>query len=88
MWNDEQKLRFQELRTRERQQELTDVEKAELARMIGELEEEEAAYLRPATQRLEQRNIQMAAENVSPENTCRERKAAQPLSAKGSQKSG
>jgi hypothetical protein len=53
MWNDEQKQRFQALRTRERQQELTAPEKAELARMIQELEEEEAVYLRPANQRLD-----------------------------------
>ena len=65
MWNDEQKQRFQELRNRERQQELTTLEKTELARMIQELEEEEAAYLRPATRRFEQRNIQMAAQNAA-----------------------
>ncbi len=65
MWNDEQKQRFQMLRTRDRQQALTSAEQAELARMIQELEDEEAAYLRPATQRLEQRNTQMAAQNAA-----------------------
>jgi hypothetical protein len=65
MWNDEQKQRFQALRTRERKNELTGAEQAELARMIDELEEEEAAYLRPATQRLEQRNLQIAAQNTA-----------------------
>ena len=65
MWNDEQKQRFQALRTRDRQKELTDAEQAELARMIQELEDEEAAYLRPANQRLEQRNTQMAAQNAA-----------------------
>src|SRR5437588_10394915 len=53
MWNDEQKRRFQELRTRELQNELTTSEQAELTRLIHELEEEEAAYLRPANQRLD-----------------------------------
>ena len=65
MWSDEQKQRFQALRTRARQQELTAPEQAELAQMIQELEEEEATYLRPATQRLEQRNLQLAAQNVA-----------------------
>ena len=55
MWNDEQKQRFQALRTRDRQKELTIPEQAELARMIQELEEEEAAYLRPANQRLDEK---------------------------------
>ncbi len=53
MWNDTQKQRFQELRNRELRQELTTPEKTELARMIHELEAEEAAYLRPANQRLD-----------------------------------
>ena len=65
MWNDEQKQRFQMLRNRQRQQALTISEQAELARMIEELEEEEAAYLRPATRRLEQRNLQNAAQNAA-----------------------
>lgn len=65
MWNEEQKQRFQVLRTRERQDELTASEQGELARMIQELEEEEAAYLRPATQRLEQRNLDMVAQNAA-----------------------
>ncbi len=65
MWNDEQRQRFQALRTRERQQGLTASEKTELAQMIQELEEEEAAYLRPATQRLEHRNLEMAAQNAA-----------------------
>jgi hypothetical protein len=63
MWNKEQKQRFQALRSRERQNVLTVQEQAELAQMIQELEEEEAAYLRPATERLELRNLQLAAQN-------------------------
>src|SRR2546423_1448542 len=55
MWSDEQRQHFQSLRTRERQQKLTDAEKVELARFIQELEEEESSYLRPANQRLDER---------------------------------
>lgn len=53
MWNEQQKQRFQVLRTRDLQNQLTAEEQTELARMIEELEEEEAAYLRPANQRLD-----------------------------------
>jgi D-serine dehydratase len=63
MWSDEQKQRFQHLGTRDREQKLTEGEKTELAGMIKELEEEEAAYLRPATERLKQQNTQRAKQN-------------------------
>src|ERR1700734_4093729 len=65
MWNDEQKQRFQALRTRELRQELTTKEQVELAHLIQLLEDEEATYLRPATQRLEQSNLEMAARNAA-----------------------
>ena len=65
MWNDEQKQRFQALRTREQRQELTTTEQAELAQLIQVLEDEEASYLRPATQHLEQSNLEMAARNAA-----------------------
>ena len=65
MLNDEQKQRFQALRAREQEKELTTAEQVELAQMIQELEDKEAAYLRPATQRLEQRNLEMAARNAA-----------------------
>ena len=63
MWNDEQKQRFQMLRTRELRQELSGEETVELSRMLHDMEEEEASYLRPATQRLVQRNLQIAGQN-------------------------
>ncbi|GAC1310566.1 MAG: hypothetical protein NVSMB27_47500 [Ktedonobacteraceae bacterium] len=65
MWDEEQKQRFQTLRTRQRTDELNEAEQAELARMIRDLEEEEAAYLRPATQRLEESNRQKTAQNAA-----------------------
>ena len=55
MWNDEQKQHFQKLRTRERQNELNAEEQTELDGMVKELEEEEAAYLLPANQRLDEK---------------------------------
>lgn len=63
MWNEGQKQRFQALRDHEWRKELTAEEQAELDQMIRELEEEEAAYLQPATERLEVRNHQLAAQN-------------------------
>ncbi len=65
MWNDKQKQRFQILRTSELQQVLSEAETIELASMIHELEKDEASYLRPATQRLEQRNLQIAGQNAA-----------------------
>jgi hypothetical protein len=52
MWDEQKSARFQELRRREEQGGLTEPEQAELARLIQELEDEEAAYLGPATERL------------------------------------
>ena len=63
MWNDEQEQRFQTLRTREHQQELSETERVELSRLIHEIEEKEASYLRPATRKLEQRNLVIAGQN-------------------------
>ncbi len=63
MWNEEQRKRFQELRTGDREKTLSGTEQKELARMIRELEEEEAAYLHPATKRLEQKTRQTQAQN-------------------------
>ena len=63
MWNEEQKQRFQALRTRELRNELAGEEQAELDQMIQELDEQESAYLRPTTERLERRNLQLADQN-------------------------
>lgn len=86
MWNDTQKQRFQELRTRERQKNLNETEKAELARMIEELEAEEAATLRPANQRLEQQNLQLAAQNAALKNLVEREKRLQRYLQKALQK--
>ena len=64
MWNDEQKQRFQMLRAHEERQELSEAETVELSRMLHDMEEKEASYLRPATQRLAQRNLQIAGQNA------------------------
>jgi hypothetical protein len=50
MWEEQKRQRLQELR--ERQSGLTEAERAELAGLLKELEAAEAAYLRPATERL------------------------------------
>ncbi len=63
MWSDEQKQRFQMLRDREERQVLSEAETVELSRMVDDLEEDEASYLRPATLRLAQRNLQIAGQN-------------------------
>jgi hypothetical protein len=86
MWNDAQKQRFQELRTRERQQKLSETEAVELARMIEELEAQEAAYLRPANQRLEQRNLQLSAQNAALKNLVEREKRLQRYLQKALQK--
>lgn len=65
MWKDKQKQRFQRLRTYEQRQELTDVERVELSRMVHDIEEEEASYLQPATRQLEKRNLLIAGQNTA-----------------------
>src|SRR5437870_3611469 len=46
------RAKFESLRQREEEGTLTEAEQAELAQMIEEVERAEAAYLRPATERL------------------------------------
>ncbi len=52
MWDEQKRERFQTLRQRELDDTLTEAEQAELSQMIQEIEDAEAAYLRPATERL------------------------------------
>ena len=52
MWHEQQRQRFQALRQRELNGALTSAEQAELALLMQEVEATEAAYLRPATERL------------------------------------
>src|SRR2546423_5716096 len=61
MWDEERHARFQALRTANRQGSLSEADRAELAGLIRELEDEEAAYLRPASQRLEEEARQLEA---------------------------
>lgn len=52
MWDDQKRQRFQHLRERESAGVLGEGERAELTRLIGELQAAEARYLKPATKRL------------------------------------
>lgn len=63
MSSEAQKRRFQELRTLASEQKMTDAERSELATLTSKREAEEANYLRPATQLLEQRNQALAQQN-------------------------
>jgi len=54
MWDNQKRTRFEELRKPGRQ--LNAAEQTELAAMVKELEAEEAAYLKPATERLRREN--------------------------------
>jgi hypothetical protein len=55
--------RFQELRRRELAGALSPEEHDELARLVQELEQQEATYLSPATERLRREYEEMLAEN-------------------------
>jgi hypothetical protein len=66
MWDNQKRTRFEELREPGRQ--LNAVEQTELAALVKELEDVEAAYLKPATERLrrendcaQKRNLELAA---------------------------
>ncbi len=63
MWNAEKAARLENLREREAEGSLTASEHAELALMFREIEEAEATYLRPATERLVQETQRIAAQN-------------------------
>lgn len=65
--------RVQQLRQRERV--LTEVEKAELALLVRELEASEAAYLTPATERLHQERATVDAQNRTLELLARRKEA-------------
>ncbi len=61
MWNEVKRQRFDELRDLNRP--LSSTEQAELDGMVRELEVAEAAYLQPATERLNRANEQAARRN-------------------------
>ena len=60
MWNDQKRERLQQLRQSELTTALTESEKSELSALIQELESDEAALLRAATEKL--RNERQALE--------------------------
>ena len=61
MWDDEKRKRFNALRKPGRRLDAAD--QAELAALVKELEEMEAAYLKPATQRLRHENDRLEKRN-------------------------
>jgi hypothetical protein len=62
MWDVSKSQRFQYLRGRELDGELTEAEQAELAGLIRELEDLEASRLAPALERLRQENVGLELE--------------------------
>ncbi len=63
-WNEEKSRRFQALRAAEAQGPLADAERAELDRLLDELDADEADALRPAVQRAEAHAADLAAEKA------------------------
>lgn len=61
-WNDEKGRRFQALRAAEAQGTLTDLERAELSRLLDDLDADEADELRPAMEQAAARVRDLAAE--------------------------
>jgi hypothetical protein len=63
-WNEEKSRRFQALRASEAQGTLSDAERAELDRLLDELDADEADELRPALERAQARAGALAAEKA------------------------
>jgi D-serine dehydratase len=72
MWDDQKRQRFQELREPNRQ--LNAMEQAELAALVQELEDMEAAYLKPANERLRQETARLEERNRHLESLIKRRK--------------
>src|ERR1700737_3541824 len=62
-WDESTRERFRELRQREDKGTLTPEEQAELSRLIQQIEDAEAAYLRPATERLRREREAIETQN-------------------------
>jgi hypothetical protein len=75
MWSEEKRRRFQELRRDELERELTPEEEGELSALIRELEEAEAAYLRPANERLRRERERIEAQNRTLQETIKRKQA-------------
>jgi hypothetical protein len=63
-WSEEKSRRFQALRTAEARGTLTDLESAELSRLLGDLDADEADALRPAMEQAAARAGELAAEKA------------------------
>lgn len=63
MWDEQKRERFQTLRQRELEDTLTETEQEELSQMIQEIEDAEAVYLRPATERLRRERERIEQQN-------------------------
>ena len=64
MLTDSQRQRFRALQNGDENGALSAEEQAELQAFVQLIEDKEAVYLHPATERLEQRNLQLAAQNT------------------------
>lgn len=63
MWDEAKRGRFRELSQSKLEGVLPPAEREELLRLVAELEADEAAYLRPANERLRQEGAQLQAQN-------------------------
>lgn len=63
MWEEQKRIRFQQLRQRQGMSALAEAEQAELAFLTQELEAAEAACLTPATERLRQEREILETQN-------------------------
>jgi hypothetical protein len=75
MTNDQQHSRIEKLREMQFQGLLTEVEQAELKRLIQEIEAVEAAYLAPATDRVRQERVAIELQNRSLEALVRRKES-------------
>jgi hypothetical protein len=63
MWEEQKRNRFQHLRQLQQERVLTEAEQTELELLVQELEAAEAAYLTPATERLQKEREAIEARN-------------------------
>jgi hypothetical protein len=75
MWDEKKWGRFQNLRQQELEGTLSKAEQAELSLLTQEIETEEAAYLRPATERLRREREVIEAQNRALQALVRRRRS-------------
>lgn len=73
MFDPEKRSRFRTLQERQDAGLITADEQAELAKLVGEIESTEAAYLTPATERIRQEREQVECQNRKLEDLVRRR---------------